>query len=184
MRIPFHEHRENAMNTISTSRTVSGLFTGLSLILLGACDHGNNPASPALVVAAVSSVMTDPASGASCAGNDLHITQSDFSLVINGDCRDVVITASNGSVNVSNARSLRVEGNNVTVLNSQVGEVVVAGNDTTLNLTVVGPLSVAGDRNVVLAKSIESVAFDGNENSVNPDNTPPLTDRGRGNKLL
>ncbi len=149
---------------------------------------GNEPAAapPAVAQAldAAAGTLTDPAGGANCAGNDVRITRDGFDLVIEGDCGEVVITASNGAVNVSNAASIRVEGNHVTVLNAQVGAVEVSGSDNTLNLTHAGPLTVSGDDNLVLAREIASVAFSGHGNTANPDNAPPLQDSGSGNKLM
>lgn len=162
-------------------------------LALAACGGAGTPAgtepaaSPPVVaqaVDAVSGTLTDPAGGARCAGNDVRITRDDFDLVIEGDCGEVVVTASNGAVNVSSAASIRVEGSHVTVLNAQVGAVDVSGSDNTLNLTRAGPLTVSGDNNLVLAREIASVAFSGRGNTANPDNAPPLQDSGSGNKLM
>lgn len=164
-------------------------------LVLAACGGGGTqagadtdstalPPAVAQAVDAVSGTLTDPAGGARCAGNDVRITRDRFELVIEGDCGEVVITASSGAVNVSSAASIRVEGSHVTVLNEQVGAVDVSGSDNTLNLTNVGPLSVSGDNNLVLAHEIASVAFSGHGNTANPDNVPPLQDSGSGNKLM
>lgn len=162
-------------------------------LALAACDGGgpaagNAPAAapPAVAQAldTAAGTLTDPAGGASCAGNDVRITRDHFDLVLEGNCGEVVITASNGAVNVSNAASIRVEGSQITVLNAQVGTVEVSGSDNTLNLTRVGPLTVSGDNNLVLASEIASVVFSGHGNTANPDNTPPLQDSGSGNRLM
>jgi len=149
-----------------------------------AADPADSPPIVAQALEAASDTLTDPAGGARCAGNDVRITRDDFDLVIEGDCGEVVVTASNGAVNVSRAASIRVEGSHVTVLNDQVGAVDVSGSDNTLNLTRAGPLTVSGDDNLVLAREIASVAFSGHRNTANPDNTPPLQDSGSGNKLM
>ncbi|HET9033579.1 MAG TPA: DUF3060 domain-containing protein [Dokdonella sp.] len=172
------------MNNLPSTRASLILSINICALLLIACGKdGSKQASAATAIQNVA-VLTDPASGARCDGNDVNITRNDFRLLIEGECGNVVIAASNGTVNISNARSLRLKGSNVTVLNEQVGEVLVAGDDNTLNLTATGPMSIDGNRNIVLARTIEKVAFSGDNNSVNPDNEPPLTDKGRGNKVL
>jgi len=107
-------------------------------------SSGTSAAEAASQVASavVSGVLTDPASGAQCSGQDVAITRDGFDLVLNGDCGAVVITASDGAVNVEHATSLRVEGSRVTVLNSRVGDVDVRGADNTLNLTEVDALEI------------------------------------------
>ncbi|MCD9028670.1 DUF3060 domain-containing protein [Luteimonas sp. BDR2-5] len=128
--------------------------------------------------------LVDPASGALCTGNDVRITRDDFRIVLDGDCGAVVVTASNGTLNVASAASLHVEGNHVTVLNTKVGDVEVGGRDNTLNLTEAGNVRIAGDSNSVLARHVDSVEFTGTGNLINPDNTPPVEDNGRGNRVL
>jgi len=162
---------------------------------LAACDRQASPADPStgappveaasrVASAAVSGVLTDPASGAQCGGQDVAITRNGFNLVLNGDCGAVVVTASDGAVNVEHATSIRVEGSQVTVLNSRVGAVDVRGADNTLNLTEVESLEISGDRNTVLARRIERVNFSGASNMVNPDNTPTLEDTGTDNRVM
>jgi len=166
-----------------------------TVVSLAACDRQASPAdaSPGtspmeaasqVASAAVSGVLTDPASGAQCNGQDVAITRDGFDLVLNGDCGAVVITASDGAVNVEHAASLRVDGSQVTVLNSRVGDVDVRGADNTLNLTEVDALEISGDRNTVLARRIDRVTFSGASNVVNPDNTPALEDTGTGNRVM
>ncbi len=163
-----------------------------SLLALAACGdaappvatQGAGDATPSPQRPAGPAVLTDPASGANCAGQDLHVTRDDFSLVIEGECGRVVVTASRGALNVDRAASIRVEGSHVTVLNAQVGEVVVTGHDNTLNLTDGGALALEGNRNLVLARELGPVAISGQDNTVNPDNTPALDDTGTGNRLL
>lgn len=147
------------------------------------------PSAPAVADAAApapatSGTLTDPASGARCDGQDVAITRDGFELVLEGTCGDIVITASNGAVNVDRATSVRVEGSQVTVLNSRVERVDVRGTDNTLNLTDVGTLDVSGDRNLVLARGIERVTLRGASNTVNPDNAPAVEDSGTGNRVL
>jgi len=171
------------------------LLLCLTALSLAACDRQASPAdtstgaSPTeaasqVASAAISGVLTDPASGAQCSGQDVAITRDGFNLVLNGDCGAVVITASDGAVNVEHATSLRVEGSQVTVLNSRVGDVDVRGADNSLNLTEVDALEISGDRNTVLARRIERVTFSGASNVVNPDNTPALEDTGTGNRVM
>ncbi|WP_202843483.1 DUF3060 domain-containing protein [Luteimonas saliphila] len=164
-------------------------WSAAAMLVLAACGDvaptaAQANASPASANAASPAALTDPASGAQCAGSDVRITRDGFSLVLDGDCGEVVITGSHGSVNLSRAASIRVEGNHVTVLNEEVGKVEVAGDDNILNMTVVGPLAILGDRNMVLAREISALRFEGRDNTVNPDNTPALEDSGTGNRLL
>jgi hypothetical protein len=153
----------------------------LPAVLLSACgvapQAGETPDAKA-------AALTDPVSGASCAGKDLRIASDAFNLVIEGECGHVVVTGSRGAINVDRATSIRIEGSNVTLLNQQVADVVVTGHDNILNLTGAGALAVEGDRNTVLAREIATVTLTGRDNTVNPDNAPALDDRGTGNRLL
>ena len=146
-----------------------------------ACSDGAGGA----VGAAMSNELVDPASGASCGqGANVRITKNDFETVLNGQCGAVVITGSNGSVNVDHARSIRVEGTQVTVLNEKVETLETIGSDNTFNMTEVGHATVAGDRNTLLGRSYRQVTFKGKDNSVNTDNEPQLDDQGTGNKVI
>lgn len=164
----------------------------VSMLALAACGDATPPAAtqgsgdttPAPQRPAGASVLTDPASGASCAGQDLHITRDAFNLVIEGECGQIVVTGSQGAINVDRAAAIRVDGSHVTVLNAHVGEVVVTGHDNTLNLTNAGTLTLEGDRNMILARELGPVAISGKDNTVNPDNAPALDDTGTGNRLL
>jgi len=132
-----------------------------------------------------SSVLVDPASGATCGqGADVRITRSGFSTVLEGQCGNVTVTGSNGSVNVDHARSIRVEGQKVTVLNEQVETLETTGSDNIFNMTEVGHAIVAGDRNTLLGRAYQRVTFKGKDNAVNTDNAPQLDDQGTGNKVI
>ncbi|WP_394540280.1 DUF3060 domain-containing protein [Lysobacter enzymogenes] len=134
---------------------------------------------------AMSNELVDPASGATCSqGSNVRITKSDFETVLNGQCGAVVITGSNGSVNVDHAESIRVEGTKVTVLNEKVETLEAIGSDNTFNMTEVGDATVAGDRNTFLGRNYRQVTFKGQGNSVNTDNEPQLDDQGTGNKVI
>lgn len=132
-----------------------------------------------------SSVLVDPASGATCGqGADVRITRSGFSTVLDGQCGNVIITGSNGSVNVDRARSIRVEGQKVTVLNEKTETLEAIGSDNIFNMTEVGHAIVAGDRNKLLGRAYQRVTFKGKDNAVNTDNEPQLDDQGTGNKVI
>lgn len=132
-----------------------------------------------------SSALVDPASGATCGqGADVRITRSGFSTVLDGQCGDVIVTGSNGSVNVDHARSIRVEGQKVTVLNEKVETLEAIGSDNIFNMTKVGHAIVAGDRNTLLGRDYRQVTFKGKDNAVNTDNDPQLDDQGTGNKVI
>ena len=144
----------------------------------GPVSEGTRPATSAL---------TDPASGASCGGNDVRVTKDDFSIVLDGTCGAIVIEASRGSINVDTAGSVTVRGDGVTVLNSTAGDVTVAGSGNTLNLTGTGAITVTGDRNTVLVDRFTSVRFTGSDNVVNTGGkgaSAAITDQGRGNKVV
>jgi hypothetical protein len=129
--------------------------------------------------------LVDPASGATCGqGADVRITHSGFSTVLNGQCRSVIVTGSNGSVNVDHAQSIRVEGQRVTVLNEKVETLEAFGSDNSFNMTEVGHAIVAGDRNTLLGRAYQRVTFKGKDNAVNTDNDPDLDDQGTGNKVI
>ncbi|OAX85936.1 hypothetical protein A7D16_05075 [Xanthomonas nasturtii] len=162
--------------------TALSLLTLTSVLALGGCG-GDGPAAQALS-AAVSSTLTDPASGADCGGKDVRITKDNADTIINGDCGAVTITASHGALNVEKARSIRVEGSSFTVLNEQVGELRIIGSNNTLNLTNLDSVDIQGNKNLVLAREVKQVRFSGNDNTVNPSSTPTLDDRGSGNKVM
>lgn len=148
-----------------------------------ACN-GPAPASAGHTAAAVADTLIDPASGASCSGKNLHLTRSDADWVINGECADVTISASNVSANIEKARSIlnqnveavTVKGSNVTVN--------VIGERNTLNLTEIGQVQVEGNHNMVLGRSAGKVSFTGHDNAINVDNEPELDDRGTGNRVI
>ena len=158
--------------------------TAISLLLLTAC-HAAPPASAEAGTdpGATAGVLADPASGASCDGQDLRITRDHSRLVIEGECGDVTITASQGSLNLDRARTLHVEGDHFTVLNAQVREVHVSGNDNTLNLTDSGRIRIDGRGNTVLGTRIEGVTLGGNDNTVNATE-PAVEDAGTGNRVI
>ncbi|KRB10299.1 hypothetical protein ASD86_25220 [Lysobacter sp. Root690] len=134
---------------------------------------------------AMSNELVDPASGATCSqGSNVRITKNEFSTVLDGECGDVIITGSNGSVNVDRAKSIRVEGTQVTVLNEKVETLVAVGSDNTFNMTEVGHATIAGDQNTLLGRNYRQVTFKGQGNSVNTDNEPQLDDQGTGNKVI
>lgn len=135
--------------------------------------------------AAMSNELVDPASGATCSqGSNVRITKNDFETVLNGQCGAIVITGSNGSVNVDHAQSIRVEGTKVTVLNEKVETLEAIGSDNTFNMTEVGHATIAGDRNTLLGRNYRQVTFKGQGNAVNTDNEPQLDDQGTGNKVI
>lgn len=155
------------------------------ILAMAATACGEHPASAGIASAVDGpGVLSDPATGADCGGKDLHITRDNSRLVIHGQCREVVISASNGALNLDHARTIRVQGTRFTVLNADVALVEVAGNGNTLNLTRAGRVSIGGDDNLVLGRELGSVAFGGKGNTVNTDNTPELDDRGSGNRVI
>ena len=164
---------------MGSSRIVLTLAVGM---LLAACNGAATEG--AIAAAAPASALTDPASGTDCTGNDLHITRAQSRLVIHGECRDVVISASNGALNLDKARSIRVEGSHFTVLNADAGAITVSGDHNTLNLTRAGMLDVSGTGNLALGQQIDSVSFSGHDNTVNVDNQPTLEDAGSGNRVI
>lgn len=155
-------------------RTVGVAVAALALLAAG-CD-GTGGAAP-------STVLTDPASGANCAGRDVLVTRDRFSLVLEGDCGDIVVRGSDGSINVGSARSIRVAGSRVTVLNEKVGNIESTGADNIFNLTEAGRATI-GDRTTVIGRTLDAVRFSGRDSSVNVDNTPAVDDAGSGNKVI
>ncbi len=124
----------------------------------------------------------DPGSG-QCNDQDIHIRQSGFSAVLSGTCGDIIITGSNGAINAEQARSIRVEGSNVTVLNRNVETLTVSGSRNTLNMTRVGHAEVSGSDNGLLGRHYDSVRFTGSNNYVNTNNQPKVEDRGSRNRV-
>ena len=182
-----------------SSRFLTTLLAGVAPLLLAACQAPANSAVPEATGAAAPAAtesaannaataspggtLTDPGSG-QCGGKDLHITRDDFSLVMDGDCGDVVITGSNGSLNISRARSIRVEGSGVIVLNEDTDVLLVKGDGNTLNMTRVGSAEVDGNDNGLLGTEYGKVVFRGTNNYVNTNNEPPADDHGTGNRVI
>ncbi len=142
-------------------------------------DAASTPAAPS-----PGNVLTDPGNGTQCAGQNVHITRDDFRVVLEGDCGDIVVTASQGSLNVDRARSIRVEGSQVTVLNEDVDSLTVIGNGNTFNMTRVGSAEIRGDGNGLLGKEYGKVVFGGSDNYVNADNQPAVEDQGSQNRVI
>ncbi|MFO3703935.1 DUF3060 domain-containing protein [Xanthomonas codiaei] len=162
-------------------RNIAPLLALSSIAALSGCG-ADGPAAHA--VSPMSSALTDPASGADCSGKDVRLTRNDSEWILHGDCGAVTITASRGAMNLDNARSIRVEGSNFTVLNRQLGQLSVTGHDNTLNLTNVDNVDIQGNKNLVLAREVKHVRFSGNDNTVNPSSKPTLDDSGSGNKVM
>src|SRR5690606_14714768 len=115
--------------------------------------------------------------GASCSDHsDVLISLDDFSSLLQGECGDIVVTGSGGSLTVDTARSIRVEGSDVTVINSAVATVDVTGSDNSLNLTRAGTVRIGGDRNVLAGHEIDEVELSGTDNTVAAGNKPVLRD--------
>lgn len=137
------------------------------------------------VLPAQAGVLTDPASGTTCTdGQDVLVTRSDFSIVLEGTCGSVTIRGSNGSLNVEEAKSVSVIGSGVTLLNQKTGTLTVEGSHNTLNMTDVDAAVVAGDDNLLLGTQYGRVHFRGKNNTVNSDNKPQLVDEGSGNRVM
>jgi Protein of unknown function (DUF3060). len=170
------------MHAMDMKRILSQALVLLAAGVAGGCGDAAPSATP--TAAAPSSALHDPASGARCSGKDLAITQDNARLVVDGDCGAVAISASHVALNLDGARSIRIDGSDVTVLNTRVDEVIVGGQHDVRNLTDAGGVELRGNDNRVVARKIDRARFIGDRNSVNPDNTPTLDDRGRGNTLL
>lgn len=142
------------------------------------------PGSAGAVVETAGGAIVDPASGASCAGHDVRLTHDDFSVLLEGDCGEITVTGSNGSLNVTHARSLQVAGDRVTVINERVDTALVTGRNVTLNLTQVGQAELGGSDNLLMARQVDKLRFTGNDNTANVNNVGAVEDSGRGNKVL
>lgn len=125
---------------------------------------------------------SNPGSG-QCNGQDIRISQSNFRIVLSGNCGHVTINGSNGSINVENARRITVNGSQVRVLNRQVDNLTVNGSSNTLNMTRVEQAEVTGSNNRLLGRHYGHVRFIGSNNYVNTDNTPQVDDIGSGNRV-
>lgn len=155
-------------------------------MLASAWAHANNEAATAqstgVDASPAAKVRTDPGSG-QCNAQDIHFKEDNFSVILSGECANIVITASNGRINVRKARSIRVEGNNVTVLNREVETLEVLGNHNTLNMTKVGSADISGNHNGLLGREYGKVTFSGEDNYVNTNNQPEVEDSGRKNRV-
>ncbi len=167
----------------------SPLLLAPALALLAACtpaapDAHTTPASTAAAPpTTLSDTLTDPGTGADCAGKNLRITRDNSTLVIHGECGEVTITASGGSLNFDKARTIVVEGSHYTVLNTDVDTVRVVGSDNTLNLTNARNIEVGGNNNIILSHDTAEIRFTGSNNTLNTDTEPSIDDGGTGNKV-
>ena len=170
---------------------ISPLLLAPTLAALGACNPGAPETGTAAAAApspatapAVSDTLNDPGSGADCAGKTLRISRDNTTLVINGECGEVTITASGGSLNFDKARAIVVEGSHYTVLNTDVDTVRVVGSDNTLNLTNARRIEVSGNDNMILSRETAEIQFSGNTNTLNTDGQPQVDDLGSGNRVI
>ncbi|HBN53897.1 MAG TPA: hypothetical protein DD456_07665 [Stenotrophomonas sp.] len=167
---------------------ISPFLLAPTLAALSACNPGapeTGTAAPSPAAAtAVSDTLNDPGSGADCAGKNLRISRDNTPLVINGECGEVTITASGGSLNFDKARAIVVEGSHYTVLNTDVDTVRVVGSDNTLNLTNARRIEVSGNNNMILSRETAEIRFIGNTNTLNTDGQPQVDDRGSGNRVI
>ena len=170
---------------------ISPLLLAPTLAALGACNPGAPETGTAAAAApspatapAVSDTLNDPGSGADCAGKNLRISRDNTTLVINGECGEVTITASGGSLNFDKARAIVVEGSHYTVLNTDVDTVRVVGSDNTLNLTNARRIEVSGNDNMILSRATAEIQLSGNTNTLSTDGQPPVDDRGSGTRVL
>lgn len=150
--------------------------------VIGVQALANNEPSAPVEENGSAPVRTDPGSGM-CNAQDIHFTEDGFRAVLSGDCANIVISASNGRLNVDKARSIRVEGNQVVVLNKEVESLVVSGNHNTLNMTKVAVAEVSGNHNGLLGREYRRVIFSGEDNYVNTNNQPVVEDSGRKNRV-
>lgn len=172
---------------------ISPFLLAPTLAALSACNPAPpeaGTAAPAAAApsptpaAAVSDTLNDPGSGADCAGKNLRISRDNTTLVINGECGEVTITASGGSLNFDKARTIVLEGSHYTVLNTDVDTVRVVGSDNTLNLTNARRIEVSGNNNMILSRETAHIQFSGNTNTLNTDAQPQVDDRGSGNRVI
>ncbi len=163
------------------------LYSALALLLaLTGCNKAApaTPTATAAPAATSSDTLADPGAGAQCSGKNLRITHDNSSQVIDGECADVTVSASNGSLNVSKAQTITVEGRQFTVLNDQVDTVRVVGSDNILNLTNARHIEVSGNNNMILVKDIAEVKFSGSGNTINASSEPKVDDSGSGNRVI
>ena len=170
---------------------ISPFLLAPALTLLSACSpdapttgSAAPPAAAPDTAMAISDTLTDPGSGADCAGKNLRISRDNTPLVINGECGEVTITASGGSLNFDKAHSISVEGSHYTVLNTDVDTVRVMGSDNKLNLTNARRIEVSGNNNMILSSETAEIQFSGNSNTLNTDGQPQVDDRGSGNRVI
>ncbi|WP_313169901.1 DUF3060 domain-containing protein [Stenotrophomonas sp.] len=160
------------------------LASALSLTACNKPSPATATVAPATTNGPAVSTLTDPGAGALCDGKNLRISHDNSSQVIDGECGDVTVTASNGSLNVSKARSITVEGRQFTVLNEQVDTIRVVGSDNVLNLTNARRIDISGNNNMILVNETAEVSFSGTGNTVNASSEPRIEDSGTGNRVI
>ncbi|MCW4455420.1 hypothetical protein OK348_11530 [Flavobacterium sp. MXW15] len=111
-------------------------------------------------------VLADPATGSDCTGKNLRITRDHVQLALHGQCRDIVITASHGSLQFDEARDLMLEGSHFTVTGPKARKVIVRGHRNTLDLTDTATLLVEGNGNTARAVNFGVVAAPGRDNLI------------------
>lgn len=111
-------------------------------------------------------VLTDPATGSDCTGKNLRITRDHVQLALHGHCRDIVITASHGSLRFDEARDLMLKGSHFTVTGPTARKVIVRGHRNTLDLTNTATLLVEGNGNTARAVDFGIVVAPGWDNLI------------------
>ncbi|NLG48207.1 DUF3060 domain-containing protein [Gordonia sp. (in: high G+C Gram-positive bacteria)] len=102
-----------------------------------------------------------------CTGGDVIVAVPSAQVSITGNCDDVKIESSGGTITAEN-----------------VDDLDVAGSDNTVTAGLVDDLDVDGDNNTVTAQRIDDVDLNGNDNTVNyREGSPEIDDEGSGNTV-
>lgn len=128
--------------------------------------------------------MTNPVIGSLCDGRDIVQADDHFGLVLDGMCGDVLISGSDGSVNLDGARSLRVTGHHVLALGKENLSVRVEGHDDTFDFSDIGALVVSGNASQVTGGAAKSHEMQGSGNTINIDTIDVTKNLGTGDEVV
>jgi hypothetical protein len=149
----------------------------------GAADTKKGGATPADDTTKSGGAGLGAIANGPCDGRDFDIDQNGATLVLDGACGDVTISADDVSVNLDTAASLTITGSTVHVIvNGDLPALTLSGDVNTVNGENMGTVKVNGTNGTVLAKEVTALSATGSYNTVNWDSgVQSAQDTGTGN---
>lgn len=124
----------------------------------------------------------DVSSGTTCVdGENITISVDNVAPIVEGECGTVTVTASSVEGHVESALTVRMTGQNNSLLGEDWGTLSLDGQNSTVNVDNIGTLTVNGDANIVLGNTFDHIRVHGDSNVLNWDDGAegPDVDTGR-----